>query len=447
METEPTESEPDHEVHALMACGLVPVLMLPLTWWLTLRRVFGRGAPGLVRRLLAIAIFDTMLAAALVGVLATKGPPTPPHASDPPRIGIQIDAASKTRGARVAAVWSKSPAERAGLARGDVITSIDGKPVLDWEALTAELRTRESGAVRSLGVRRGERELSLDVAPLSSLSEEQPPPPLFAPEPGAACGESWVSSIPSTTWTVPVGCFVIFVIALGGALRRRERRLPGWTLVLVPLVAAPALGVAAAYGACNSLGGWSIGTALLGLIAQGAAMLGLGWLVLRVLGAQLDAHMGPRLSTSHAARLAVLYIASAMARAAIALFVLMTLVPSLQQARDPGLGALLTSAGSPLGRVMMVTAAVVLAPVAEEVVFRGILLPGLAQHMKTHAALVVSAALFGLFHVPSHGVGAIMPALLGLVFGWARLRTGSLVTPMLLHGANNLFVLLLAWLM
>jgi membrane protease YdiL (CAAX protease family) len=107
--------------------------------------------------------------------------------------------------------------------------------------------------------------------------------------------------------------------------------------------------------------------------------------------------------------------------------------------------SLISTTTTPLGRALMISAAVVVAPVAEEVVFRGILLPGLARHMRTQSALIVSAALFGLFHVPSHGIGAIMPGLLGLVFGWARLRTGSLAAPILLHAANNLLVTLLAW--
>jgi membrane protease YdiL (CAAX protease family) len=144
--------------------------------------------------------------------------------------------------------------------------------------------------------------------------------------------------------------------------------------------------------------------------------------------------------------LAVLYITSAMARAALVLFVLMTLVPSLADARDPAVGALFQGTDSPLGRAMLFSAAVVIAPLAEEVIFRGILLPGFARHMKTQNALVLSAILFGVFHIPSHGVGAIMPGVLGLVFGWARLRTGSLAAPMMLHAANNLFVTLLAWL-
>lgn len=434
----------ERELHAVMACGLVPVLMLPLSWWLTLRRLLGEGQRSLRRRLLAIAVFDTLLAGALGAVMLVGGAPQP-LASDPPRIGIQIDAASEAPGARVASVWQRSPAERAGLAKGDVITHIDGVPVADWERLNSELRTRRSGAVRRLRVNRGGAELVMDVEPLSGLASEPLPRPLFAPDEGTACESAWLESVPRNMWPVFAGCLTIAALAVWGRWRSRQRKAR-WAWVLVPLVVAPVVGVGAAFGTCDATGGWSVGTALVGLIAQGVAMLTLGWLVLRALRAELDARVGPHLSTARAARLAVLYIASAMARAAVVLYVVMTLVPSLQAPRDPAVNALIEGTQSPLGRLLMLSAAVVLAPLAEEVIFRGILLPGLAQHMKTASALVISAALFGLFHVPSHGIGAIMPALLGLVFGWARLRTGSLAAPILLHAANNLLVTLLAWL-
>jgi membrane protease YdiL (CAAX protease family) len=440
----------DRELHAVMACGLVPLLMLPLSWWLTMRRVLGgSGSQQVAKRLLVITVFDTVLAIALGGVLLTRGLPEPPPSSDPPRIGIQVDAASEAPGARVASVWQESPAERAGLQKGDIIEYIDGTPIDGWERLNAELRLRSSGDVRRLRLRRGKRELTVDVTPLSGLASDPTPRRLFAPDQGTECGRAWVENLPNTLWPLVAGCFVIGGIAIWGRQRRGPRgpdpASARWAWVLVPIAVAPAIGIGTAFASCTTTGGWSIGTALLGLIAQGLAMLGLGWVVLRALRSELDARMGPQLSTGRAARLAVLYIASAMARAAIALYVLMTLVPSLQQARDPAVNALFEGTTSPLGRVLMVSAAVVLAPLAEEIVFRGILLPGLARHMKTQTALIISAALFGLFHVPSHGIGAIMPGLLGLVFGWARLRTGSLAAPVLLHMANNLLVTLLAW--
>lgn len=441
----PDEGSGERELHAVMACGLVPIVMLPLSWWLTLHSRLGEGRESLRRRLLAIAVFDTVLAVALGAVILVQGTPQPLPSADPPRIGIQVDAASDMPGARVASVWQQSPAERAGLAKGDVITHIDGVPVTDWERLNAELRTRPSGAVRRLRVRRGGADLVIDVTPLSGLASAPIPRPLFTPDEGTTCGRAWFENIPSTTWPVLVGCLIIGAIAVWGRWRG-TRQSARWAWVLVPLVVAPIIGLGAALGTCNAIGGWSVGTALVGLIAQGLTMLTLGWLVLRALKAQLDARMGPHLSTARAARLAVLYIASAMARAAIALYILMTLVPSLQQARDPAVNALIVGTQSPLGRLLMISAAVVLAPLAEEVIFRGVLLPGLAQHMKTQHALLISAALFGLFHIPSHGIGAIMPGLLGLVFGWARLRTGSLAAPILLHAANNLLVTSLAWL-
>ncbi len=445
-----------------MLCGLVPLVMLPLSWWLTLRRVIDGGGAQLRRRLLAIAVFDTILAIALGIVLLTKGMPETQPTTDPPRIGIQVDAAFDGPGARVASVWQASPAERSGLRQGDVIKSIDGSRIDSWERLNAELRLRRSGDVRRLRVLRGAQELTIDVAPVSglaadSLAADATARPLFDTEGGPACGRVWWRGLPNALWPAIVGCLVIGAIALWGGRRRRSYASGGegqeaaqspstrWAWVLVPLTLAPIIGVAGAYGACTATGGWSVGAALIGLIAQGIAMLTIGWLVLRALRTELDARMGPQLSTARAARLAVLYIASAIARAGIALYALMTLFPALQQAQDPAVSALLSQTNNPWGRVLLITAAVLLAPLSEEVVFRGILLPGLAQHMRTQTALIVSAAIFGLFHVPSHGIGAVMPGVLGLVFGWARLRTGSLAAPIMLHMANNLLVTLLAW--
>lgn len=438
------------DLHAVMACGLVPILLLPLSWWLTLRRVIAGDTGRLRSRLIAVTAFDTLLAVMLGVVLLTQGLPDP-EATDPPRIGIQIDADPGVAGARVASVWQDSPAHRAGLRKGDIVESIDGTRIASWEGLSAELRLRKSGEVRRLRVRRDDRVITLDVTPVSGLAANPAPRPVFEVQQGQSCGRDWLTALPQTLWPVGVGCLIIAALAAWGrwGRRRDERSGPGpdvrWAWVLLPLLLAPPIGIAGAYGACTATGGWSTGAALLGLIAQGLGMLGIGYAVLRALRTQLDARMGPRLSTARAARLAVLYIASAMARATIALYVLMTLVPSLQAARDPGVSALIEGTSSPLGRLLMITAAVVLAPLAEEVVFRGILLPGLSRHMRTQNALLISAALFGLFHVPSHGIGAIMPGLLGLVFGWARLRTGSLAAPILLHAANNLLVTLLAW--
>ena len=52
------------------------------------------------------------------------------------------------------------------------------------------------------------------------------------------------------------------------------------------------------------------------------------------------------------------------------------------------------------------------------------------------ASLLVSSLLFALFH-PHYGLFMPIVLLYGGVFAWARLRTGRLVVPVLLHTLVN----------
>ena len=75
------------------------------------------------------------------------------------------------------------------------------------------------------------------------------------------------------------------------------------------------------------------------------------------------------------------------------------------------------------------------APVLEETIFRGIILDGLRKSYRLQTAILVSAALFALVHV--HPYLMINAFFLGLLFALIRLRTGSLVLCMLIHGLYN----------
>ncbi len=79
--------------------------------------------------------------------------------------------------------------------------------------------------------------------------------------------------------------------------------------------------------------------------------------------------------------------------------------------------------------------AVVVAPLTEETLFRGIILRGLLARWKPWAAILMSAALFALMHFnPAQGPIAFG---LGLVLGWVYVRTRSLGLCMLGHALNN----------
>ena len=91
---------------------------------------------------------------------------------------------------------------------------------------------------------------------------------------------------------------------------------------------------------------------------------------------------------------------------------------------------------SPTAVLLFLTSLVALGPAAEECLFRGILLPWLASWMPERRALAISSVLFGAGHL-QYGYGMLMPTASGWVFGWARLRTGTLRASVALHVLVN----------
>lgn len=80
----------------------------------------------------------------------------------------------------------------------------------------------------------------------------------------------------------------------------------------------------------------------------------------------------------------------------------------------------------------------ILAPLAEEIVFRGAILRtllGMVSKRNHWVAIMISAAIFGVVH---GNVAQFVNALLmGLLLGWMYYRTKSLVPGILLHWVNN----------
>lgn len=83
--------------------------------------------------------------------------------------------------------------------------------------------------------------------------------------------------------------------------------------------------------------------------------------------------------------------------------------------------------------------AVVVGPLAEEILFRGFILGKLRQRWGRWAGLLGSAVLFGL----AHGlINALPAALLGLYFAWQTERDQSLAGAVVLHSLHNLVAVL-----
>ena len=78
---------------------------------------------------------------------------------------------------------------------------------------------------------------------------------------------------------------------------------------------------------------------------------------------------------------------------------------------------------------------VLLAPVLEELIFRGIILDGLLRRTAPWKAILLSSFLFALVHLnPWQFISAMV---IGLFAGWVYFRTRNLLYPMLIHTTNN----------
>jgi len=103
-------------------------------------------------------------------------------------------------------------------------------------------------------------------------------------------------------------------------------------------------------------------------------------------------------------------------------------------------------AAGPNGAARLVFTTVVLAPVLEETVFRGFLLPSLTRYMTVPWAVFLSTVIFAFAHEHNTGDTAQLLAV-GAMTGVSYARTRNLATSVVVHASFNLGVLALfaAW--
>lgn len=95
---------------------------------------------------------------------------------------------------------------------------------------------------------------------------------------------------------------------------------------------------------------------------------------------------------------------------------------------------------------LLIFAMVIVAPIYEELIFRGLLWSAIAEqfsnvanaeHRGAIVASLVTSVIFAVIHLQYgiYEIGTIV--VLALIFCYARIKSGSLVLPMLLHVVNN----------
>ncbi len=176
------------------------------------------------------------------------------------------------------------------------------------------------------------------------------------------------------------------------------------------------------------------------LVFASLIMVGLLWLYLRKDGrvAAIKLDRWSQISPGKTIGLAVLAIGAGLAfNYAYATYV----VPDIEV--QAMLNQLLKAIPDTLpNNALLFVAIAVIAPVLEEVLFRGLLQNSLASRMPAWAAILISAAVFGVAHLDINAFPPLM--VMGFAFGYLYHKTGSLRVNITMHMANNAAAVLLS---
>jgi membrane protease YdiL (CAAX protease family) len=91
-------------------------------------------------------------------------------------------------------------------------------------------------------------------------------------------------------------------------------------------------------------------------------------------------------------------------------------------------------------KVLLLIAVAIIAPVVEEIVFRGFLLKRFSgTFLGIHGAVFVTAFIWAVIHGQYESVYIFVIFLIGIIFGYARVMTNSLYIPIMMHSVMNLW--------
>ena len=354
-------------------------------------------------------------------------------------IGVRMDLEAKGPGVRIARVYPGGPAARAGLKVGDVVLAVNGAPVSDSTRLPELLQEGRAGVPCGLRVQRGHTELLVQVIPVLPQELSASKPGMFESS-GQTCSPNDLVPV-SLVQAIPLGGSIVVLFLLGWW--RRPQPVGRYFLFTLIPAASMGVGVLGTAGVCLGLGGASVGGSVVGMLIGEIALLSLAGVFLPGMARRGTLSLPstePRLSSAGGVSLGLGYIIVGGLRVGVVIAGL-TLLLGLQQSgqdADAALQSSLQSVGLGLpGTTLLFVLGVVVGPAAEEVYFRGGLLPWLATRFGVGAALWVSAVVFGVLHA-HYGVSTLLAVFYGYVLGWARIRTGRLWAPFFLHAVINL---------
>ena len=96
------------------------------------------------------------------------------------------------------------------------------------------------------------------------------------------------------------------------------------------------------------------------------------------------------------------------------------------------------SADNPIIYLLAAINIIIITPILEEIIFRGYVLDTFRGFFTEKVAVILSSLLFGIIHFTYGGLGVILISLGGGLYAWLRIRTGSLIPPIICHIIWNL---------
>ena len=125
-------------------------------------------------------------------------------------------------------------------------------------------------------------------------------------------------------------------------------------------------------------------------------------------------------------------------------FSMANVIPAVVYLISPDFAQSLLSSGTVGGKnyidfAMLAIGTIILAPIVEEFIFRGVLLQRLSIKWGLTAAIFISSVLFGFLHVELAVIGALT---FGITASVLYKKLNSICAPMVVHAINNAFAIL-----
>ncbi len=243
---------------------------------------------------------------------------------------------------------------------------------------------------------------------MSESSLPPPPPPATPPRPAPGAPEP-----PENAGALPPGNW------------GPSRVLAGLALLLV--VTLLLVGVISIFDSELE----TIGGRISVQVALAASMVGVAFLVARPGSIANPASLGLRRPVVPSIRPAAL---AYLAYIGCAIVIAIVIQPEQDDVTDQlGYGE------SPVADVIVAALVIGVAPLTEEIFFRGFMFGGLRRRMPFIAAAGISAGIWGLFHYTGSGTWGVVVQLVafGVILSWLYERTGSIWPPVAVHVLNN----------